>query len=82
MKGVIADCLGKLVKSKFGEDKWEDSLEDAGMPRNSTFLITQDILDTDVLKVVNSVCKVLNITLPQAADAFGAFWVNDYAGAG
>ncbi|MEA1948579.1 MAG: heme NO-binding domain-containing protein [Thermodesulfobacteriota bacterium] len=79
MKGVIPDCLEKLVKSKFGKDKWEDSLEAAGLPRHSSFLATADIPDADVMKVVESVCKVLNITLQQSADAFGDFWVNDYA---
>ena len=79
MKGVIPDCLEKLVKSKFGKDKWEDSLEAVELPRHTSFLATEDIPDEAVLKVVGSVCKVLNITLPQAADAFGDFWVNDYA---
>jgi hypothetical protein len=79
MKGVIPDCLSKLVESKFGKDKWEDSLEAAGLPRNTSFPVTQDVPDADVIKVVESVCKVLNITLQQAADAFGDFWVNDYA---
>lgn len=79
MKGVIAHCLGKLVKSKFGVDKWETILEDAGLPRHSSFMATQDIPDEDILNVVASVCKVLNINIQQAADAFGEFWVNDYA---
>jgi len=79
MKGVIPDCLGKLVRSRFGKDKWEDSLEAAGLPRDSSFLATEDIPDADVLKLVESVCKVSDITLQQAADAFGDFWVNDYA---
>ncbi len=79
MKGVIPDCLAKLVKDKFGNDKWEKSLEIAGLPVKTTFLVTQDVPDADVLKVVDAVCKVLNITLQQAADAFGDYWVNEYA---
>ena len=79
MKGIIADCLGKLIESKFGKDKWINCLEDAGISRYTTFTPSQDIPDADVLKVVQSVCKVLNLTLQQAADAFGDFWVNDYA---
>ena len=79
MKGVIADCLGKLVKDKFGVDKWEKSLENAGMNTKTVFIATQDIPDSDVMKLVGSVCKILNITLQQAADAFGDYWVNEYA---
>ncbi len=79
MKGVIADCLKNLVVNKFGQDKWAKSLEIAGLSKNATFLAGQDIPDETVLQLVDSVCKVLNITMLQAADAFGDYWVNDYA---
>ena len=79
MKGVIADCLGKLVTHQFGKGKWEESLEAAGLPRDTSFLATQDIPDEAVLKVVESVCKVLGITHQQAADAFGEYWMTSYA---
>jgi len=79
MKGVIAVCLGELVKNKFGKEKWAEVLEDAGLPKSTHFLAIQDIEDAVVLKLVDSVCKVLNISLVQAADAFGDYWVNHYA---
>ncbi|MCP4756930.1 MAG: hypothetical protein GY866_39205 [Proteobacteria bacterium] len=79
MKGVIAMCLGELVKEKFGKDKWEASLEGAGLDKNRPFLATENVDDAAVLDVVGSVCKVLNITLIQAADAFGEYWVNTFA---
>ncbi len=79
MKGVIPNCLGQLVVNKFGKDKWEAALKLAGLEKNSTFLATQDVPDAAVLKVVDSVCKVLNISLEQAADAFGEYWVCTYA---
>ncbi|MCI5150813.1 MAG: hypothetical protein D3916_15765 [Candidatus Electrothrix sp. MAN1_4] len=79
MKGVIATCLAGLVKDNFGRDKWEDALEDAGMDRHAIFSATNKVDDAAVMKVVASVCKVLNITPLQAADAFGDYWVNVYA---
>lgn len=79
MKGVIATCLAGLVKDNFGRDKWEDALEDAGLDRHAIFSATNMVEDKTVLKVVASVCKVLNITPLQAADAFGDYWVNVYA---
>lgn len=79
MKGVIASCLKELVVNKFGNDKWESAVVMAGFNQTTAFLPTQDVDDTDVLKVVESVCKVLNISLPQAADAFGEYWVCTYA---
>ena len=79
MKGVIAACLGELVVKKFGKEKWTECLVGAGLPGNTSFMPHMDVPDEDVLKVVNSTCKVLNMTLSQAADAFGDFWVNEYA---
>ena len=79
MKGVIPACLKELVINKFGIEKWGNILEAAGLPRSSFFLPTKDVADADVLKMVNSTCKVLNLSLQQAADAFGDYWVNEYA---
>ncbi len=79
MKGVIVNCLAELVETKFGVDKWKEALEKAGLPRESTFLVTQDVNDAAVIRVLDSLCKVLNISLQQAADAFGDYWVNVYA---
>ena len=79
MKGAIVNCLAELVKTKFGTEKWQESLEKAGIPRKSTFLVTQDVDDDVVMKVLGSVCKTLNISLVQAADVFGEYWVNVYA---
>ncbi len=79
MKGVILQCLGELVKENFGRDKWEEALERAGMDRKSVFLATQDVDDSVALGLLSAVCDVLNITLKQAADAFGEYWVCKFA---
>ncbi len=79
MKGVIAACLAELVIEKFGKDKWEAILEKSGLKKSTSFLPFQDIDDAAVMTVVESTCKILKITLNQAADAFGDYWVNDYA---
>jgi hypothetical protein len=79
MKGVIVKCLEELVGDKFGKDKWQDTLEKAGLKRTDTFLTVQDVDDNVVLKIIDSICKVANITFNQAADAFGDYWVNVYA---
>lgn len=79
MKGSIVNCLQELVVTKFGKDKWEKSLEDAGLPKNTAFLPIADVDDAAVMKVVGTVCKNLGITLSQAAEAFGDHWVNAYS---
>lgn len=79
MKGVIADCLSKLVAEKFGKDKWLQVLEQSGVGKETTFLPTADVGDTQTMNLITTTCKVLSITLQQAADAFGNYWVNTYA---
>ena len=79
MKGAIAQCLEDLVKTKFGKDKWEESLVNAGMNKSTFFMPVQNIEDKNVMELINSVCKTLNISQVQAADAFGDHWVNVYA---
>lgn len=79
MKGVIINCLEKLVKSKFGTEKWEAVLEGASIERNATFLVQTDVPEETALSILDSLCKTLNLSSTQAADAFGDYWVNDYA---
>lgn len=79
MKGTIVKCLEELVVSKFGKDKWEKSLADAGLKKNTMFFTISDVEDAQVMKVVGAVCANLGISLTQAADAFGDYWVNTYS---
>jgi len=79
MKGVIVMCLGELVRNNFGQDKWEAALEKAGVKKDTIFLSTSNVDDVTVLKVIGSLCDILNISLVQAADAFGDYWVNTFA---
>lgn len=79
MKGVIAICLEQLVIEKFGQDKWEKILTSVGLPSDKKFLPSEDVDDAAVMSVIQATCKVLGITLAQAADAFGDYWVNTYA---
>jgi hypothetical protein len=79
MKGTIVKCLEELVSTKFGKGKWEKSLKDAGLKESTMILAITDVDDSQVMKVVEAVCKNLNISLTQAADAFGEYWVNVYS---
>jgi hypothetical protein len=79
MKGVIGLCLSKMMIEKFGQDKWHKALVKTGLSENTHFLATDDFDDSIVMKLINSVCEVLNISLNQAADAFGDYWVNCFA---
>ena len=79
MKGTIVKCLEELVITQFGKDKWEKSLSDVGLNTSTVFWPRADIDDGQVLKLVGAVCGNLDISLSQAADAFGDYWVNVYS---
>jgi len=79
MKGVIADCLSKLVNSKFGSAKWHEILSMTGMDEQTVFLPSADVDDSSLMKLLSNTCSVLNLSLNDAADAFGMYWMNEYA---
>ena len=76
MKGAIVQCLGDLAKSNFGNDKWEQSLEKAGMNKNSFFMPIQNVDDEKVMKIIDSLCKVANISPTHRQQVFGDYSVN------
>lgn len=78
MKGTIVRCLEELVVTQFGQDKWEQCLQDVGLKASTVFLPMSDIPDEQVAELTQAVCNTLGITLSQAADAFGDYWVNVY----
>ena len=78
MKGVIVNAMRDLVTSNFGKEKWEEILERAGLDRNATFSVIQDVDEKQVMKTFKSLCEVLNLPPQQAADTFGKFWVTNY----
>jgi len=79
MKGVIVSCLREMVIAKFSKEKWMEILVASGQKPEMSVFSNVDIDDALVMKLVGQTCKTLNLSLPQAADAFGDYWVNDFA---
>jgi hypothetical protein len=79
MKGVIVLALKEMVVEEFGTDKWKEALAKAGIDREPLVLPVSDVDDQTVLKVINALCQALDISLTQAADAFGDHWVGVYS---
>ena len=79
MKGIILTCAAELVSTKFGADKWKAVLAASQLPEEKVFLASDDVDDAKALEVIGNTAKVLNLSLGQVADAFGDYWVNDYA---
>lgn len=79
MKGVIANCIANMVSEKSGKEKWEKILSRVGLPNNTLFFPTQDIDDSMIMKIIDTLCQELEISLPEAADMFGEYWMTVYA---
>ena len=79
MKGTIVICLEELVCTKFGQEPWQRALKEAGIKPPRMFMPFEDVDDSAVMKVVQAVCHTLNLSLIQAADAFGEYWVSTYS---
>lgn len=79
MKGVIVLAMKELVVEKFGKEKWKEALAKAGIQTEPLVLVNSNVDDELVLKVVKSLCEVLNLSLPQIGEAFGDYWVNVYS---
>ncbi len=79
MKGVIVLALREMVIEKFGIEKWKNGLEKAGIGKEPLIMPISNVDDQIFLRIVNSLCEVLNISFIQAADAFGDYWINVYS---
>lgn len=78
MKGIVALALRELVNKDFGNAKWKEILEGAGIKEEPVILAVSDIDDELILKIIGSLCTCLGITFTQAAEAFGNHWVCTY----
>jgi hypothetical protein len=79
MKGVIVMCLQDLVTSSAGQKVWKQILAEALDDEFAMFVAGADVDDEKVTALLASTMSVLNMTLSEAADAFGEHWVNRFA---
>ena len=82
MKGTITRCVKELVENRFGEDKWNEIMDHAGVDfamRQRLSYPTTDIDDGVAVEVLKSTADVLGLTAEQVADAFGEYWCCEYA---
>lgn len=79
MKGVILKALQDMVEEKFGRNKWKEILKASDLMEDTDFFVADNVDDNIVIKILESLCKVLNITMKEAGEAFGEYWVCSYA---
>ena len=79
MKGTILICCFKdLIVKKYGKSKWETVLDMSGLPADTVFIPTEKASDEVVMTVLHNLCKVLDISVSQATETFGEYWVNSF----
>jgi len=78
MKAIIAIALRQMIETHHGKEKWDEILAKSKIDKNSMLFQIADMHDESVMKMINITCDVLGITLNEAADAFGDFWVNEF----
>jgi len=79
VKGSIAQCAEELVRTQFGDAAWDEVCAEAGLRRDTYFMPAADVDDRAVLRVIEAIGTVCRLTPEQVSDAFGEYWVCQYA---
>ncbi len=79
MKGAIAVALKEMVVENYGEQAWKSALNHAGITTEPILTLLSNIDDALMMKIIDGVCKTLNISQLKAFDAFGEYWMLKFA---
>jgi hypothetical protein len=82
MRAQIFLCLTELIKKKFGKEKLDEILAASGLSDSKSYMRHFngfDFSDEKFIELVKNLCTTLNLTQEQAAEAFGQYWVCNYA---
>jgi hypothetical protein len=74
MYGIVNKAIEDLVKTNFGEEKWNLIREKSGIEHD--FFISDEAYDDDVtFKLAIAVSEEMNMTISEVLIAFGEWWV-------
>jgi hypothetical protein len=79
VKGTIVKCMEELVTTKFGEDKWRESLKKAAIPEWRSFTTFCDVDEAEVMAIMNGIAGAASLSMEQLMEAFGEYWSTVYA---
>ncbi len=80
MKGVIVLALRDVIVVNYGHNAWQEISEKARLKTaDFTIMPTSDIDDKVVLDIIQLLCIHGDISLADAADVFGDYWINKYS---
>lgn len=81
MYGLVNKAIEDLITQKFGEEKWDEILQDADIDTEG-FVSMESYADSITFKLVRSVSKILQIAPEDVLQTFGSFWVTYTASKG
>jgi hypothetical protein len=77
MYGMVNQAIEAMVTEKFGAEQWERVKARAGVDE-PTFVTMKQYPDSVTYALAGAVAEVLELPLPDALRAFGAYWI-EYA---
>jgi hypothetical protein len=75
MYGLVNKAIADMVKTKFGEETWQEIRQKASV-EDETFLSMEGYPDDVTHRLVKAGSQVLGLSGAQIMEAFGEFWVN------
>jgi len=67
------------VERRHDKESWQEILAEAGLEGPQFFSLSSDVPDSDAIALFEATGRVLEMTPQATADAFGDYWVNEYA---
>lgn len=74
MKGIVFVEFNNFIEEMFGDEFWDELLEDANLPSEGIFTSVGTYDDQELFTLVGLVCEKKDLTGQQAQHAFGQ-WV-------
>jgi methyl-accepting chemotaxis protein len=71
--------MEELVTKRFGEEKWKEALEKAGMPKGRYFGVSDDVPDAEIMEIMKGIANAASLSMNQVMEAFGEYWSCVYA---
>ena len=74
MYGIINKAIEELVKSNFGDEKWDVILEKSGIEQN--YFISSEPYDDDItFRLAKTISEEMDISLESVLVTFGEWWI-------
>ncbi len=78
MYGLIHTALRGMVQEGFDESTWDQIVSRSGVPADS-FLTMRSYEDDITLALVGAAAEVLELSVSDALEAFGEYWITEFA---